>query len=71
MVLECKTISFDVQNYRLFGEIVNVAADESVLSDGKIDVKKLDPVTYDCVNHKYIRLGDVVADAFKAGLALK
>lgn len=71
MVLECKTISFDVQNCRLFGEIVNVAADESVLSDGKIDVKKLDPVTYDCVNHKYIRLGDVVADAFKAGLALK
>lgn len=71
MVLECKTISFDVQGSRLLGEIVNVSADESVLTDGKIDVKKLDPITYDGVNHKYIRLGEVVADAFKIGLTLK
>lgn len=71
MVLECKTISFDVQGCRLLGEIVNVSVDESVLTDGKIDVKKLDPITYDGVNHKYLRLGEVVADAFKIGLTLK
>lgn len=71
MVLECKTIRFDVEECRLFGEIVNVAVDESILTDGKIDVKKLDPITYDGVYHKYIRLGDAVADAFKIGLTLK
>lgn len=71
MVLECKVISYDVPTCRLLGEIVNVSADESVLTDGKIDVKKLDPITYDGVNHKYIRLGDVVADAFRIGLTLR
>lgn len=72
MALECKVISYDEKSCRLLGEIVNVCADESVLGDdGKIDVKKLDPVTYDSMHHKYIRLGDVVADAFKCGLQLK
>ena len=71
MVLECKTIRFDVEECRLLGEIVNVAADDSILTDGKIDVKKLDPITYDTVHNKYIRLGDAVADAFKIGLTLK
>lgn len=72
MALECKVISYDEKSCRLLGEIVNVCADESVLGDdGKIDVKKLDPVTYDSMHHKYIRLGDVVANAFKCGLQLK
>lgn len=71
-VLECKTISFDAPTCRLLGEIINVSADESILNEnGKIDVKKLDPVTYDSSNHKYLRLGEEVADAFKAGLSLK
>ena len=38
MALECKVKSFD--NGILVGEIVNVCADESVLTDGKIDPKK-------------------------------
>ena len=71
MVLECRVISYDVPSCRLLGEIVNVCAEESVLTDGKIDVKKLDPITYDPVNHKYLRLGDSVADAFQVGLSLK
>ncbi len=72
MALECKVISYDAPTCRLLGEIVNVCADESVLSDdGKIDVKKLDPITYDSMHHKYIRLGEVCGDAFKSGLALK
>lgn len=37
MALECKVKSFD--NGILVGEIVNVCADESVLTDGKIDPK--------------------------------
>ena len=45
MALECKVKSFD--NGILVGEIVNVCADESVLTDGKIDPKKLKPIAFD------------------------
>lgn len=71
LVLECRTISYNAEECRLLGEIVNVCADEQILVDGKINVKKLDPITYDPQNHKYIRLGEVIGDAFKIGLSLK
>jgi len=69
MALECKVKSFvdDI----LVGEIVNVSADESILTDGKIDPKKLKPITYDPVNQAYIGLGEKVGNAFKDGLQLK
>lgn len=69
MALECKVKSF--ADGILVGEIINVNADESVLTDGKIDPKKLKPITYDPVNNTYIGLGEVVGNAFKDGLALK
>ena len=54
------------------GEIVNVCADESVLGEnGKVDVKKLQPITYDSMNHQYLVLGEAVGQAFQAGLSLK
>ena len=69
MALECKVKSFE--NGILVGEIVNVNADESVLTDGKIDPKKLKPITYDPVNNAYLGLGEKVGNAFKDGLKLK
>lgn len=48
--------SFD--NGILVGEIVNVCADESVLTDGKIDPKKLKPIAFDPVNNTYLAMGD-------------
>ncbi len=50
--------------------IVNVCADESVLTDGKIDPSKLNPITYDPVNHKYLKLGEIAGNAFSDGKAL-
>ena len=48
MALECEVISYDQETCRLVGRIVNVCADESVLSkNGKVDVTKLQPITYD------------------------
>ena len=55
----------------LVGEIVNVCADESVLTDGKIDPKKLKPIAFDPVNNTYLAMGDKVGDAFGSGKALK
>ena len=72
MALECRVISYDSESCRLVGEIVNVCADESVLgAEGKVDVKKLQPITYDSMNHQYLVLGEAVGQAFQAGLALK
>lgn len=71
MVLECKFESYDKETGVLVGEIVNVSADESVLTDGKIDPAKLEPITFDPVNNTYVKLGDVVGYAFKDGLSLK
>ena len=72
MAVECKLISYDSENCRLVGEIVNVSADESVLNeDGKVDPAKLQPITYDPMNHHYLVLGETVGHAFQDGLALK
>ncbi len=72
MAVECRLVSYDAESCRMVGEIVNVSADESVLgSDGNIDPDKLQPITFDPVNHAYIRLGAKVGNAFKDGLKLK
>ena len=69
MTLECRVKSYE--DDILIGEIVNVSADESVLTDGKIDPKKLKPITFDPANHTYVGLGEKVGDAFKDGAKLK
>lgn len=70
MALECKLKSYDPESCRLVGEIVNVCADESVLTEGKVDVAKLRPITYDGLTHGYYVLGEKVGQAFSDGNAL-
>ncbi len=69
MALECKVKSFE--NGILVGEIVNVSADESVVTDGKVDLKKLKPIAFDPCNNAYVALGEKVGNAFADGLELK
>lgn len=69
MALECKVKSY--KDGILVGEIVNVNADESVLTDGQVDPVKLKPITYDPVNRTYIGLGKKVGNAFMDGLQIK
>lgn len=71
MAVECRLISYDPKSCRMVGEIVNVCADESVLTDGKIDPMKLRPITYDGMNHAYYVLGEKIGNAFHDGAALK
>ena len=72
MAIECRLVSFDPASGCTVGEIVNISADESILGDsGKIDPVKLAPITFDPVNHTYIKLGEVVGKAFNDGLELK
>jgi len=72
LALECKLISYDKDSCRLVGEIINVCADESILGeDGKIDLSKFRPITYDPIHHTYRTLGDVAGHAFSDGNKLK
>lgn len=72
LTIECKVESYDKENCFLLLQIVNVLADDSILDENdKINVKKLNPITYDPSNHKYYDLGEVVGNAFKDGLKLK
>lgn len=72
MAVECELISYDPESCRLVGRIVNVSADESVLGEnGKVDAQKLQPITYDPMNHHYLALGEKVGQAFCDGLVLK
>ena len=72
MALECELLSYDEETCRLVGRIVNVCADESVLdANGKVDVAKLQPITYDPMSHHYLVLGEKVGQAFHDGVVLK
>ena len=67
MAVECRLRSYDPETCRMVGEVVNVCAEESVLTDGKIDPKKLRPIIFDGMNHTYLSLGEKVDDAFADG----
>lgn len=72
LALECKLVSYDEETRLLTGEIVNVSVDEAYLTpEGKVDVDKVAPITYDSFNKTYVRLGAVVGRAFHDGAALK
>ena len=70
MVVECKLISYDPDSCRLVGEIVNVCAEERVLTDGRIDPAKLRPITFDPMNNASLVLGEKVGNAFRDGAVL-
>lgn len=71
MAVECRLVSYDPETCRMVGEIINVCAEERILTDGKIDPMKLRPITYDGMNHAYYVLGEKVGSAFHDGAALK
>ena len=71
MAVECRLRHYDPETCRMVGEVVNVCADESILTGGKIDPAKLRPITFDGANGTYHVLGEKVGDAFSDGLQLK
>ena len=41
------------------------------IEHGQVDVAKLQPITYDPMNHHYLILGQKAGQAFHDGMALK
>ena len=72
MALECEMLSYDPESCHLVGKVVNVCVDQAYLDEkGKVDVAKLQPITFDPVHHNYLVLGEAVGRAFHDGLTLK
>ena len=68
LAFECQLVSMDSDTCLVVGKVVNVACDESVLTDGKPDVEKIAPIAFDPVAHVYRSLAASLAPAFKVGL---
>ncbi len=71
VTLECEVTEWNEEREYLRGKIVAEQVDDSVLTDGKIDLGKLQPIMFDASFHVYRVIGDVVGNAFKDGLEIK
>ena len=59
------------ENGILIGKIINVSAEESVITEGKVDIKKLKPISFDPFGNAYYGVGEKLGNAFKDGMNLK
>ena len=72
IALECRLKSYNPETCILIGEIVNVSVDERALDeDGKVDVAKACPITFDPFNNTYLKIGGKAGQAFSDGKRLK
>lgn len=74
VTIECELNSIDGEmgeGATVVGDIINVSVDESVLTDGKIDFNKFEPISYDPANNKYRVVKEEIADAFRVGMKLR
>ena len=65
LTLECKVVSW--KDGILIGEVVNMSADECVLTDGKVDLEKLQPIVFDAAAMIYRSIGSEVGKAWGSG----
>lgn len=71
VALECNLLKVN-EDGNIIGQIVNVSIDESVLdSDGKLDMSKFQPISFEPANNGYHVLGERVGNAFRDGSKLK
>ena len=63
--LECKVVSWG--GGILIGEVVNMSADERILTDGKVDLEKLQPIVFDAASMSYRSIGKMVGKAWGDG----
>ncbi len=65
LTLECKVVSWE--DGTLIGEVVNMSADEKILTDGKVDLDKLQPIVFDAASMTYRATGKIVGKAWGDG----
>jgi flavin reductase (DIM6/NTAB) family NADH-FMN oxidoreductase RutF len=70
--MECELIkTVDFPNHDIFiGKIVNTYCDENCLTDGEVDVEKVQPILFVMNNQSYYSIGDKLAKAWNIGKEL-
>ena len=71
--MECEFVEYQDDKYGcgVIGKIVNVSADESVISGDNVDIELVNAIAFDPYTHGYYRVTDRVGNAFSDGLKLK
>ncbi len=72
--LECELVRISTENgdFEIFGRIKNVSVREDLITtDGMLNLKKADLITYSSYDHSYYSIGEKVATAFSVGLKRK
>lgn len=72
LVIECRLLqAVEIGVHTQFiGEIVDVKADEELMTDGDLDPAKVQPLIYSPTNRLYYGLGPVVGHGFEIGKEL-
>jgi flavin reductase (DIM6/NTAB) family NADH-FMN oxidoreductase RutF len=67
--MECRLFdTYELKTHDVFiGEIIGTYADETALSDGKVDLAKVKPLLFDMASRKYWSLGPPVGDCWSVG----
>lgn len=68
--MECKLLENE-SDWGIVGKVVNVTADEEVMTDNQVDVSKLEAIAFDPYTHGYYKVNERVGNAFREGLELK
>ena len=71
--LECEFIEYQDDEYGagVIGKVVNVTADENVISGESVDISKVEAIAFDPYTHGYYKVSERVGEAFKDGMKLK
>ena len=71
--LECRFIEYQNNEYGcgVIGKVVNITADEKVMSGDKVDISLVNAIAFDPYTHGYYKVSERVGEAFKDGLKLK
>jgi flavin reductase (DIM6/NTAB) family NADH-FMN oxidoreductase RutF len=70
--MECELVkTVDFPNHDVFiGKIVNTYCDEAVLTDGEVDIEKVQPILFVMNNQSYYGMGEKLAKAWNIGKEL-
>ena len=74
LTLECRLIAMEELkdgSFRVVGRVINTSADTSIMTDGHVDLDKLQPVIFDATTNTYRVVGEVVGQAWESGKAIQ
>ncbi len=72
LCLECEFVEYQADGFGIgvIGKVVNVTADERVMTGDKIDMSLVNAIAFDPYTHGYYKVAERVGEAFKDGLKL-